>query len=57
VTKPNLSSVDHQVVKSMEVAVTAILGQIGRPSSDETTAQLIAPKFVVRGSTGPALRA
>ena len=56
VTKPNLSSVDHQIAKSMEVAVTTILGQIGRPISDEITAQLIAPKFIVRGSTGPAPR-
>ena len=52
-TRPQLSSVDQQIDKSMVLAADIILQQIGRPSARRPSLHKIAPVFVVRGSTGP----
>lgn len=55
-TKPNLTSVDHQIERSMEVAADTILQQIYRPVTGESILRMIEPVLVARGSTGPAPR-
>ena len=53
-TRPRLTSVDQAIEATMAAAVRVVQAQIGRPPPARATMQLIAPKLVVRDSTGPA---
>ena len=55
-TRPRLTSVDQQIEPTMAATVRCITRQIGRPASARPLVQLIAPRLIVRDSTGPAPR-
>jgi LacI family transcriptional regulator len=59
-TRPRLTSVDQQIEPTMAATVRSVLVQIRAPAKAPAAArpvvQLIAPKLIVRDSTGPAPR-
>lgn len=59
-TRPRLTSVDQQIEPTMAATVRSVLAQIRAPAKAPATARptvhLIAPKLIVRDSTGPAPR-
>jgi DNA-binding LacI/PurR family transcriptional regulator len=55
-TRPQLSSVDQQIERTVDVAVSTLLEQLGEPVRRQKMTRQIEPLFVVRGSTGPAKR-
>jgi DNA-binding LacI/PurR family transcriptional regulator len=53
VARPHLSSVDQQIAKTVEAAVDAIQRLLARGGAAAGAERLIAPKLVLRASTGP----
>jgi DNA-binding LacI/PurR family transcriptional regulator len=56
VSTPQLTSVDQQIGRTAEAAVTMLFAQIGKPYRSRPMVELIRPQLVVRESTGPAAR-
>ncbi|WP_146180220.1 LacI family DNA-binding transcriptional regulator [Opitutus sp. ER46] len=53
-TRPALSSVDQQIAETARIAVEILTRQIARPFTTRPLHRLVRPKFVDRGSIGPA---
>jgi DNA-binding LacI/PurR family transcriptional regulator len=53
VSTPQLTSVDQQIERTIEAAVTMLFAQIGKPFRSRPTVELIEPQLVIRESTGP----
>lgn len=56
VTRPRLTSVDQQIEPTMAAAVRSLLRQVQSPGATRAAMQLIAPRLIVRESTGLAPR-
>ncbi len=54
---PLLTSIDQQIELTVNTSVDQVLSQIGRPPRPHPHVEMIAPKLVVRDSTGPAPKA
>jgi DNA-binding LacI/PurR family transcriptional regulator len=55
-TRPQLTSVDQQIERTVALAVQVVSGQLRRAKPAPARVRLIAPELVVRDSTGPAPR-
>ena len=51
---PMLTTIDQQVEATVNTAADQLLGQIGRPIHPHPHVQMISPRLMPRGSTGPA---
>ena len=56
VSTPQLTSVDQQISRTIEAAVTMLFAQIEKPYRSYPMVELIKPKVVVRESTGPVAK-
>lgn len=56
VSAPQLTSVDQQINRTIEAAVTMLFAQIDRPWTGKPMIELIKPQLVVRESTGPVAK-
>ena len=54
VSTPQLTSVDQQIDRTIEAAVTMLFAQIKKPQRSRPMVELIQPQVIVRESTGPA---
>ncbi|MFT3870216.1 MAG: LacI family DNA-binding transcriptional regulator [Nibricoccus sp.] len=51
---PALTSVDQRIEETVQLAVEALLPQLGQPPAAKASVKMIEPLLVVRGSTAPA---
>lgn len=51
---PALTSVDQRIEETVQLAIEALLPQLGQPPAAKALVKMIEPLLVVRGSTGPA---
>ncbi|MFI5335908.1 MAG: LacI family DNA-binding transcriptional regulator [Opitutales bacterium] len=57
VSTPQLTSVDQQIIQTIDAAVKMLFAQISQPERSPPAVELIKPQIILRESTGPAKRA